>query len=63
MNKNLEELLEIRRDDKLGPRKKVFYHIVCVLEDFEKRIKELELKSNYILTDEELAREKVGGTD
>lgn len=38
MNKNLKELIEFRKDNKLGPRQKIIYHIVCVLEDFEKRI-------------------------
>lgn len=42
MDKSLEELLEFRKDNKLEVRQKINYHIVCVLENFEKRIKVLE---------------------
>lgn len=62
MNKNLEELSEIRKDNELGPRKKIFYHIVCILEDFEKRLKVIETKLG-IYTEEEIKEIKVGGTD
>lgn len=62
MNKNLEELIEIRKDNELGPKPKIFYHIVCVLEDFEKRLKTIEVELG-IYTKEEEKNIKVGGTD
>ena len=62
MSKNLEELSEIRKDDELGPRKKIFYHIVCVLEDQEKRLKKVEAELG-IYTEEEIKNIKVGLTD
>ena len=62
MSKNLEELSEIRKDNELGPRKKIFYHIVCVLEDQEKRLKKVEAELG-IYTEEEIKETKVGGTD
>lgn len=42
MNKNLEELIGFRKDNKSEPRQKIIYHIVCVLENFEKRLTKLE---------------------
>ena len=62
MSKNLEESSEIRKDDELGPRKKIFYHIVCVLEDQKKRLKKVEAELG-IYTEEEIKNIKVGLTD
>lgn len=58
MSKNLEELIEFRKDNNLNARQKIIYHIVRVLEDFEKRISKLE---KY--TQEEIEDIKLGGTD
>lgn len=41
---NLKELLEFRKDNKLEPRQKIVYHIVCTLEDFDKRLEMVESK-------------------
>ena len=62
MSKNLKELIEFRKDNKLRPRQKIIYHIVCVLEDFEKRLKIVEAELG-IYTEEEKKNIKVGGTD
>ncbi len=59
MNKNLEELIEFRKDNKLGPRQKIIYHIVCVLEDQEKRLKTVEAELG-ICTEEEKKNIKNG---
>ena len=69
MNKNLEELLEFRKDNKLEPRQKIIYHIVCVLENFEKRLAKLEKFKEDTLGYYEINETggvnniKIGGTD
>lgn len=69
MSKNLEELIEFRKDNKLGPRQKIIYHIVCVLEDFAKRLTELEKFKGDTLGYYEINETggvnniKIGGTD
>jgi len=62
MSKNLEELLEFKKDNKLEPRQKIVYHMICTLEDFEKRLKVVEAELG-IYTEEEKKKIKVGGTD
>ncbi|MBA7533861.1 hypothetical protein ES705_26107 [subsurface metagenome] len=69
MSKNLEELKEFKKDNKLEPRQKIIYHIVCVLEDFEKRLAELEKFKGDTLGYYEINETgganniKIGGTD
>ena len=62
MIKNLKELLEFRKDNKMEPSQKIVYHIVCTLEDFEKRLKKIESELG-IYTKEEIKKIKVGLTD
>lgn len=66
MSKNLEELKELNENEKdfknLRLQDFVMYYLIPVLEDFEKRLKTVEVKLG-IYTEEEIKKLKVGGTD
>lgn len=59
MNKNLEELKKVScKEDMLI----IMAYLMPILEDFEKRLKAIEIELR-IYTEEEIKRIKIGGTD
>jgi len=65
MNENLEELKKLKENFSMINflMSNSLKMLSPILEDFEKRLIKLEQRNSYYLTDEELLREKIGGTD
>jgi len=61
MSKNLEELKK-ENISNITDIKIIMYHLMPILEDFEKRLKKAEAELG-IYTEEEIKNIKVGGTD
>lgn len=61
MSKNLEELKK-EHISNITDIKIIMYHLMPILEDFEKRLKKAEAELG-IYTEEEIKNIKVGGTD
>ena len=74
ISENIEELKELREDfknpgtweieflNKLDVGNLILYHLIPILEDFEKRLKTIEAELG-IYTEKEIKKLKVGGTD